>query len=423
MLGFLRKSIATVVALRAVATFATPISSEVGFPKRDGGYKNVVYFTNWGIYGRNYHVADLPAENITHLLYSFMNFDETGTVFSGDTYADLEKHYYNDSWNEPGNNVFGCVKQINLLKKEHRHIKVLLSIGGWTWSKNFAVVASSDTTRKAFAKSVVTFLKDWGLDGIDIDWEYPETEEDGQNMILLLQAIRDELDSYASRHAEGYHFLLSIAAPAGLNTIGLLKLPELGKVLDLVNLMAYDYAGSWSNTTGYNANVFPNANNTSATPFNTNDAVQAYKEGGVPAEKLVLGVPIYGRAFEQTEGIAKPFNGVGSGSWEAGVYDYKSLPSEGAIVKCDYIVMGCYCYNPKTKTLVSFDTPEMVEAKAAWLKQQGLGGIMVWEASGDKNNSESLIERGSTALGSLDRSQNCLSYPDSKFDNIRNSMA
>ncbi|ATY67226.1 chitinase 1 precursor [Cordyceps militaris] len=423
MSTLLKKLMAAVVALQAVATFATPISNEVvGIEKRDGGFANAVYFTNWGIYGRGFQPADLQASQITHVLYSFMNIRSDGNIFSGDTYADYEKHYPGDSWNDVGNNAYGCVKQLYLLKKQNRNMKVMLSIGGWTWSTNFPAAASSASTRKTFAQSAVSFMKDWGFDGIDVDWEYPADATQAQNMILLLQAVRDELDSYASQYAKGHHFLLSIAAPAGPDNFNKLKLAELGKVLDYINLMAYDFAGSWSNYTGHNANLYANPGNPNATPFNTDGAVQAYIKGGVPANKIVLGMPIYGRSFQQTEGIGKPYSGVGSGSWENGVWDYKALPKPGATVKCDDTAKGCYSYDTNTKELISFDTPAMVSTKVSWLKGKGLGGSMFWEASADKKGSDSLIRISSQGLGILDSAQNYLDYPNSKYDNIKNGM-
>ncbi|PNY25488.1 Chitinase 1 [Tolypocladium capitatum] len=302
-------------------------------------------------------------------------------------------------------------------------MKVILSIGGWTWSTNFAAVASSAATRSTFAKSAVTLMKDWGFDGIDIDWEYPADDTQAGNMVLLLQAVRQELDSYAARSAGGYHFQLSIAAPAGPTNFNKLHMRDLGQVVDHVNLMAYDFAGSWSSSSGHDANLFPNPSNPNSTPFNTDDAIRAYTAGGVPANKITLGMPLYGRAFESTDGIGKLYSGIGGGSWENGIWDYKVLPKAGATVSYDNVAQGYYSYDAGTKELISFDTPDMVRAKVSYLKGKGMGGSMFWEASGDRKDGGSLISASQQALGSLDSTQNCLTYPDSQYDNIKKNMA
>lgn len=266
-------------------------------------------------------------------------------------------------------------------------------------------------------------MKDWGFDGIDVDWEYPEDDTQAKNMILLLQQVRDSLDDYAKKHAPGHHFQLSIAAPAGEANYSKLKMKELGEILDYVNLMAYDYAGQWEKHSGHTSNLYPDRDNPNATPFNTDAAVSAYINGGVPANKIVLGIPTYGRAFEQTDGIGKPFSGVGGGSWENGIWDYKVLPKAGATLRHDDVVKANYSYDPATKELISYDTPDSVQEKVNYIKSRngGLGGCMFWEASGDRQDSKSLIGSSALSLGNLDSTQNWISYPDSQYDNIRGS--
>lgn len=300
-------------------------------------------------------------------------------------------------------------------------MKVLLSIGGYTWSTNFPSVARSTTARSTFAKSAVGLLKDWGFDGIDVDWEYPGDAAQAADMILLLQELRRELDTYAAAHADGHHFLLTIAAPAGPENFNKLRLAEIGSIVDYVNLMAYDYSGSWSRVSGHASNLFSSSEHPAAAPFNTNDAIKAYTRS-IPPGKMVLGIPVYGRSFAKTAGIGQSFSGVGSGSWEPGALDYKALPKFGATVQTDDTANASFSYDMATQELVSYDTPEIVRTKAAYVKRLALGGSMFWEASADKNGTDSLIGTSFQSLGSLDSSQNYLHYPDSQYDNIRKGL-
>lgn len=315
------------------------------------------------------------------------------------------------------------MKQLFKLKKANRKLKVMLSIGGWNWSVNFPAAASTETTRATFARTAVEFVKDWGFDGIDIDWEYPASETEANNMILLLKRVRQELDSYSAQYANGYHFQLTIAAPAGPSHYNILKLAQLGQVLDYINLMAYDYAGSWGTISGHQANLYPSTSNPSSTPYSTKAAVDAYIAAGVPAGKIILGMPIYGRAFVGTDGPGKSYTSVGEGSWEAGIWDYKALPKAGANVITDSAVGATYSYDPSSRTMISYDTPSIVRTKVAYAKSQGLGGSMFWEASADKTGADSLIGTALSSMGSLDSTQNLLSYPNSKYDNIKKGLS
>lgn len=381
-----------------------------------------------GIYSGNYQPQSLPVSQITRVHYAFADINTNdGSVISSDSYADLQKHYSTDSWSESGNNAYGCVKQLYLLKKQDRSLKVLLSIGGWTYSSKFSPVAADSKLRQNFVSSTVQLVTDWGFDGVDVDWEfnaYTPAPGDAQNFVLLLQELRSAFDQWAAQHAPGYHFLITVASPAGPATYGLLDIADMMQYVDSWNLMSYDYAGSWSNTSGHQANIYFDSSNMDATPYSTDQAIEAYLAKGIAPSSILMGLPLYGRSFEETSGLGDTYNGVGPGDglFGLGQWRYKDLPRSGATEHFDNVASATYSYDSSTDELISYDNVRSTVVKSAYLKGKGLGGAMFWSADSDKTGSDSLVATMAGQLGDLDGSENLLDYPTSQYDNIRGGM-
>ncbi|OBZ83627.1 Endochitinase B [Choanephora cucurbitarum] len=368
------------------------------------------YFINWGIYDRKYHVVDIQAKKLSHVLYAFANVNTDGTILLGTIDGKL------DPWKENDQDLHGNFKQLNLLKQQNRHLKVSLSIGGYSWSGNFSNVAASPKSRATFTKTAISHLQNLGLDGIDIDWEFPKDSNDAENYVLLLKELRNALDEYQQKiDPTEEPFLLSVAMPCGPENYRILKLADMAKYVDLFYLMAYDFAGEWDQQTGHQSNLFGGS-------LNVNQAIDDYEKAGVPSKKLVMGMPAYGRGFSNTS--PKPgssYQGVPDGSWDRGSYDYKNLPQEGAEEYLDETNIASWSYNKHTKEFVTYDTPDVVRAKSEYIKKRHLGGGMFWELTADVpgDDPRSLVHTVYQVLGNqLDRSPNHIAFPLSHYNNI-----
>jgi chitinase len=190
--------------------------------------------------------------------------------------------------------------------------------------------------------------------------------------------------------------------------------------VDLFYLMAYDFAGSWDAQTGHQSALHGPPGS-----LHCHQAVADYIAAGVPATKLVMGMPAYGRAFSQTNGPQCPYQDTPEGSWEKGQYDYKALPRPGAQESHDPQQVASWSYDPVKREYVTYDSPVVVQTKCDYIGQMGLAGAMFWELSADHpvGHPRSLIHTVHRALGHhLDSMPNHLEYPASQYANMRNSM-
>ncbi|OHW89580.1 chitinase 1 [Colletotrichum incanum] len=414
--------VAVVVAIMRV--LAAPLSERpCGNSTTKRSHRNLLYVTNWGIYGAGYSPDNIQSKDISHVLYAFADIRPNGTVVSSDPWADTGKPFGNDIIQEPGRNAYGLVKQLYLKKMANRNMKVILYIGGSNWSPKFAPVASNDARRANFVSSAIKLVTDWGMDGVDLNWEYPNTNETNTNCVKMLTDLRKGLDDYSAMHANGYHFTLSFPAPAEPQNYRPFNFKAMDKPLDFWSLMAFDFAGSWENTTGHQANVYRSRSKPLSTKASIERAVEDCINGGVAPWKINLGMPLYGRAFSNTHGLGKPYHGQPNGSLDQpGIWLYKDLPRPGANVYWDNAAKATYSYNNFTRQLVSFDDMKNAKYKQGYIKKKGLGGAMFWEATGDKSGRQSLVHSMATSMGRLEKSKNLLSYPISQYDNIRDGM-
>ena len=361
-------------------------------------------------------------KSIFHFTHPYQLSDNNHYRQSSDPWADLQRGLGNQLPSYSGSIANGCVQQLFMIKQKNRHVKTLLSIGGSAYSQQgvFSSAARTASTRRIFAKSAVKLLADWGFDGIDIAWDGVSTPAEAEALVELLMLCRLELDAYAAANKQDYRYLLSVATSASPQSYEHLFLKDMDSFVDIWNLMAYDYSGAASNVTAHQNNLYPDPGNLNATPANTDQAVNDYLAHGVRASKLLLGLALYGRTFQETEGLGKPFGGVGADDLsQAGAWPYRDLPKPGAQVHFNASVGATYSYDPATGELVSYDDARSAAAKARYVVDRQLGGAVFWEAASDKAGGESLVGAVERALGPLERSPNMLDYPQSRYANIK----
>ncbi|WP_317852725.1 glycosyl hydrolase family 18 protein [Xanthomonas sp. CFBP 8443] len=408
-------------------------------PAGNGGGKRVIgYFVQWGIYGRNYQVADIEksgsANYMTHINYAFGNVrnnrcevgvvqpSDPNTGAGGDAFADYTKAFaaaqsvdgVADTWDQP---LRGNWNQLKKLKAKHPGLKVLISLGGWTWSRGFASAARPEN-RQAFVASCIDAYIRGNLpvtdgaggaaaaagvfDGIDIDWEYPNacglscgSAEDRQNFTALLAEFRRQLNEVRSG------LLLTVAVGAGVDKIRATDPAQYHPSLDYINVMTYDFHGAFEPTTNHHSALFDSPADPSTGDqryYNSNDAMQAFLDAGVPAAKLNLGIGFYGRGWSNVPNVNNGLYQSGSpapGTYEAGIEDYKVLKNAAGTSHTDSAAGAHWKYNGST--FWSYDTPGVITQKMGYVKAQGLGGAFFWEFSGDAPQAE-LVKAVSNGL-------------------------
>ena len=317
--------------------------------------------------------ALVDASKLTHINYAFANIVDGNAKFELD--IDSSK-----------------IASLIALKKKNPDLKVLYSVGGWVWSDQFSHVAAYQSAREKFAISCVQLMKKHGFDGVDLDWEFPGQRaednalrpSDKENFTLLLAEIRKQLESQGK--IDDNHYLLTIATGADQAYINHTNLGKAHEYLDFINVMCYDFYNGWYYQAGHHANLYPSDKE----KFGGNSGLEAitrHIKAGVPADKLIMGIPFYGRQWEK---VAPGNNGLYQSAMSTGViipyWDIVEKMKSGNYKKMyDESAKSSYLWNASDSIFISWETPKEIDLKVEYIKETNLGGAMFWEYSLDKD--------------------------------------
>jgi len=347
-----------------------------GTPKEDQSISSLPEPVVIGyIMGPRYDNFDtIEADKLTHINYAFANI-ENGRVVEGRDSDSLK---------------FVALQR---LRSRHPRLKLLVSVGGWSWSDHFSDAALTTESREHFAQSARQFLVKYQLDGIDLDWEYPGQQgednvfrpEDKENFTLLLKAVREQLDAQGKQDARQSEnkYLLTIATGANQTYLDHTDMAQAHQYLDYVNIMTYDYFTGGSSIAGHHTNLFHS--DTDVPHQSSAQAVEEHLKAGIPAEKLVLGVAFYGRGWKLEEDTP-PLYGTPREPGFSMPYRRLDLLTDslGFFRKWDEAAKAPYLWQPDSIAVFTYDDPESLKHKCKFLKSKEMAGIMFWEYSGDK---------------------------------------
>lgn len=307
------------------------------------------YFTNWGIYSNKYFPSALP-EGLTHVYYAFAAIKDGGVALL-DEWADVQIPVDIAGTSQP----VGCLGQLRELRRQRPGLRLVVSVGGWGKAAEFAAVASTEPARKRFAASVAAFVAHHGLDGVDLDWEYPQNSAEGASLTELVRELRQVLAPTSE---------ISLAVPCSASHH--FQLASLLPYVTYFNLMGYDLAGSWLETADTHSALY-GANGVDV-------SVCRYLQR-VPPQKLVLGMPAYGRSFGACQGRGGAYSGVAG--FPEGIVPVKQLP----IGREEYDPRTVSAWSLENGVFVGWDNTTAAETKGRYAREKQLAGGFWWEAS------------------------------------------
>ncbi|KAL7530693.1 hypothetical protein ACHAXR_009440, partial [Thalassiosira sp. AJA248-18] len=363
-----------------------PSSSQAGFNSSPSlsstgshGKTIVGYYASWQWYDRNKKAApaNMDFTKLQRVNFAFFQIDAQGNMWGTDAWADPNLLFGPMDWNPSAGSQEYCSWDSATVKACNHHnyeqglihlvhaagAEIYPSLGGWTLSDPFPPMAASASARATFSQNCVDLIKEYGFDGIDIDWEYPGYEEhsgtpsDRDNFKLLLNDVRAKLDELGAQTGKFYG--LTAALPCGPQHIANMDIAHVASTLSELNLMTYDFHGAFSPVTGTNAPLYYQG--WGEQDFDVHSCVQNWLAGGGSRDKINIGLPFYGRSFGGATGLNEVHSGADQAAW--GIDDGYAYFADGG--------------------LVSFDDENAICAKVQYAQEHNLGGFIIWEISGD----------------------------------------
>ncbi|MGG7177283.1 glycosyl hydrolase family 18 protein [Clostridium paraputrificum] len=445
----LRKGLISLIAMVTVGATLIPVSlvnakgiEEKSVQATSGSMtetverKVVAYFPEWA-YNKpandNYTADRMPWDKMTHINYAFAHIDKDNKIAIGDKVAALEAELPGQTKDFPYKGHFNV---LNSYKKKYPNVKTMISIGGWAESSGFYTMCQTAAGRQTFADSVVKFLRDYGFDGADIDYEYPTSVGEAGNPIdfpvaepirarlyndylEMMKVLRKTIDEASDK--DGKKYLLTAAVTASGWVLGGMGRGEYVDYLDFINLMSYDYHGAWDGYVAHNSPLYSDNRDPATKPLGydylSTDWSVRYFSGICDPSKIVVGVPYYTRGWEKVTPSSYPGGLYGSawqgkidesegwgatgidnvwhdklpdGSEEPGgsnpLWHVKNLLADKALGYerfWDDVSKVPYVWNEKKKVWLSFEDEQSMGEKMDYIVNKNLGGVMIWEIDGD----------------------------------------
>jgi chitinase len=296
----------------------------------------------------------------THLCHAFLTADKDGKVRT--------------DRNVPSRDLTTRAHQAN--------VKVLLSLGGWGWDQQFAAIVSKPETFERYVTSVIAVIKDNDYDGIDLDWEYPDTQAEVEGFERLVRRFRMEIDEIAI--ARKSPMLLTMAASSNAGTLKWLRTDLLLETMDWINVMTYDYSGAWTNFAGHHSPLFPSSKQPGAPRSTSLTMKYLLEERGIPANRLAVGIPLYGRGFAVPEPYASTKDAPKTRVPGGGYNNLHTLEHDrGWKRNWDDETRNPWLIAPDHKAVIGYDDAESVAFKTEWAMKQGFRGVFFWQIGGD----------------------------------------